>query len=37
MVVQPQLIEITALLAGAAVLLFLAGAGASMLWLGRLP
>jgi Ca-activated chloride channel family protein len=37
MVVQPQLIEITALLAGAAALLFLAGAGASMLWLGRLP
>ena len=37
LVVQPQMIEITALLAGISLLLLLAGAGASMLWLGRLP
>jgi Ca-activated chloride channel family protein len=37
MVIQPQLIEITALLAGISLLLILAGAGASLLWLGRLP
>ena len=37
LIVQPQMIEITALLAGISLLLLLAGAGASMLWLGRLP
>jgi Ca-activated chloride channel family protein len=37
LVIQPQMIEITALLAGLSLLLFAAGAVASLLWLGRLP
>ena len=37
LVIQSQMIEITALLAGISLLMLLAGAGASLLWLGRLP
>jgi Ca-activated chloride channel homolog len=37
LVLQPQMIEITGLLAGISLLLLLAGAAASMAWLGRLP
>ena len=37
LVIQPQMIEITALLAGISLLMLLAGAAASLLWLGRLP
>jgi Ca-activated chloride channel family protein len=37
LIIQPQLVEITGLLAGISLLLLLAGAAASMVWLGRLP
>jgi Ca-activated chloride channel family protein len=37
LVIQSQMIEITALLAGVSLLMLLAGAAASLLWLGRLP
>jgi len=37
LIIQPQLTEITALFAGISLLMFLVGAGASLLWLGRLP
>jgi Ca-activated chloride channel homolog len=37
LVVEPQKIEITALFAGASILLLAAGGMASILWLGRLP
>lgn len=37
LVVQPQMIEVTALFAGAAVLLLAAGGITSMAWFGRLP
>jgi Ca-activated chloride channel family protein len=37
LVVEPQKIEITALFAGASILLLAAGGMASLLWLGRLP
>jgi Ca-activated chloride channel family protein len=36
-VIQPQLTEITALLAGMSLLLLMAGAVTSLLWLGRMP
>jgi Ca-activated chloride channel family protein len=37
LILQPQMVEITGLLAGVSLLLLLAGAAASMMWLGRLP
>ena len=37
LVIAPQLTEITALFAGASLLLLLAGAMGSLVWLGRLP
>jgi Ca-activated chloride channel family protein len=37
LIVEPQKIEITALFAGASILLLAAGGMASILWLGRLP
>lgn len=37
LVVKPQMIEVTALLAGASVLLLAAGGICSLAWLGRLP
>lgn len=37
LIIQPQQIEITGLLAGLSLLLLLAGSAASMIWLGRLP
>jgi Ca-activated chloride channel homolog len=37
LVIQPQLTEVTALFAGAGLLLLIAGALTSMYWLGRLP
>lgn len=37
LVLQPQLTEITALFAGTSLLLLIAGALTSLLWLGRLP
>jgi Ca-activated chloride channel family protein len=37
LVIQPQMVEMTGLLAGLSLLLMLAGAAASMFWLGRLP
>jgi Ca-activated chloride channel family protein len=37
LVLQPQLTEITSLFAGASLLLLIAGALTSLLWLGRLP
>jgi Ca-activated chloride channel family protein len=37
LVIQSQMIEITALLAGVSLLMLLAGAAVSLLWLGRLP
>jgi Ca-activated chloride channel family protein len=37
LIIQPQMIEITGILAGVSLLLLLAGAAASMFWLGRLP
>jgi len=37
LIIQPQLVEITGILAGVSLLLLLAGAAASMMWLGRLP
>jgi Ca-activated chloride channel family protein len=36
-VLQPQLTEITALLAGVSILMLLAGAVTSLVWLGRMP
>ena len=37
LVVKPQMIEVTALFAGASVLLFAIGGVFSLAWLGRLP
>jgi Ca-activated chloride channel family protein len=37
LVIQPQMTEITALVAGLGLLLLLGGAMASLVWLGRLP
>jgi Ca-activated chloride channel homolog len=37
LIIQPQEIEITGLLAGLSLLLLLAGSAASMIWLGRMP
>jgi Ca-activated chloride channel family protein len=37
MVIQPQMTEVTALVAGLSLLMLLAGAAASLWWLGRLP
>jgi len=36
-VIAPQMTEITALVAGLGLLLVLAGAATSLVWLGRLP
>jgi Ca-activated chloride channel family protein len=37
LVIQPQMTEITSLLAGLSLLMLLAGATTSLMWLGRLP
>ena len=37
LVIQPQMTEITSLLAGLSLLMLLAGAATSLMWLGRLP
>lgn len=37
LVIQPQPVELTSVLAGAGLLLLVVGAGTSFLWLGRLP
>lgn len=37
LVVRPETMEVTSLVAGAGLLLLLIGAGASLIWLGRLP
>ncbi len=37
LVVRPETMELTSLVAGAGLLILLIGAGASLLWLGRLP
>ncbi len=37
LVVRPETMEVTSLVAGAGLLLLLAGAVSSLLWLGRVP